>query len=161
MPVARNVSLSPSDQELKLAARELVRAYGGTDAAGMKLGQTQQRMSDIGLPNTDVFLAINHVAALEDVTVGKDGWPHVTRALARRAGGIFIALPTLPVGADDARAAVSEIMRETADVLTAFGEIFADGKVTAVESAMTTAQIDEAIVALTKARQLVQDSVPL
>ena len=155
----RDLVHAPDALALKVASRGLVKAMGGTEAAAAAIACRHQRMSDIGLPNTPDFMRIDEAAALEELTVGQPGWPHVTRALAARQHCIVVPLPSLPLGHDDVAEAVSEIMRETADVLTAFGTTFADGCVTAAESAATTAQIDEAIVALTKARALVQDAV--
>jgi hypothetical protein len=159
MTARRDIVHTPDVLALKVATRALIRASGGGDGAAATVGARQQRMSDCGNPNTADFLRVDEVSAIEDVTVGQPGWPHVTRALAARQHCIVVPLPHLPMNADNARAAIEEIMRETADVLRAFGEVFADGKVTQTESAATTTQIDEAIIALTKARGLVQDAV--
>ena len=97
----------PDRLMLKVATRGLVGAAQGTVPAAKVCGTRQQRISDCGLPNTPDFLRIDEVAALEDVTVGQPGWPHVTQALCSRQGGVFVPVRTDAAGGDASLAAWS------------------------------------------------------
>jgi hypothetical protein len=97
----------PDRLMLKVATRALVDAVGGTIPAARVCGSRQQRISDCGLPNTPDFLRIDEVAALEDVTVGQPGWPHVIHALCSRQGGLFVPIRTDAVVGDASLAAWS------------------------------------------------------
>lgn len=149
----RTVTHALPERHLKVATRALVVLCGGGDGAAATLGARQQRMSDCGNINTADFLRLDEIAALEDVA---GDWP-ITRALAKRAGCVLLQLPDLPVCAESLIEVTTEIVRETADVMTEMSSLFVDGRVTGTESARFSGQIDEAITALMKARALVQD----
>src|SRR5206468_710369 len=44
-------------------------------------------------PNVPAYPPLDVIDALEERTHGTEGWPHVTRWLCRRRGGIFLPLP--------------------------------------------------------------------
>jgi hypothetical protein len=153
MTARRDIVHALPERHLKVATRALVALCGGGEGAAATVGGRQQRMSDCGNVNTADFLRLDEVAALEDVA---GDWP-VTRALAKRAGCVLLRLPDLPMSAENMVDATTEIIRETADVMTEMSVLFADGRVTAAESARFSSQVDEAVSALMKARNLVQD----
>jgi hypothetical protein len=93
MAVQRDIVHRPHDLVLKLATEELIAALGGTSSQPAREITYQQRLSDCQGRNTDAFLRIDEVGRAEDLTVGQPGWPHVTSALCRRQGGVFLRLP--------------------------------------------------------------------
>lgn len=153
MSARRDVSHALPERHLKVATRALVGLCGGGDGAAATLGVRQQRMSDCGNINTADFLRLDEIAALEDVA---GDWP-VTRALAKRAGCVLLKLPDLPLTAENMVEATTQIIRETADVMTEMSSLFADGRVTLAESSRFSAQVDEAVHALMDARKMVQN----
>jgi hypothetical protein len=89
----RTLTLPPDLQAGKAATKALVRAYGGQEAAAAARGKSQSRLCAYGLPNTDDFIPIDDVHALEACTHGAAGHPHVTRWLAREAGYELVRRP--------------------------------------------------------------------
>jgi hypothetical protein len=89
----RTAFVAPHLQALKLAFSDSVGAFGKQEAAAAEVGRSQGRLCDYGRPNVDVFPPLDVIDALEARTEGTPGWPHVTRALCRRRGGAFVALP--------------------------------------------------------------------
>jgi len=125
MTARRDIVLAKPELELKVATRALVRAAGGTDGAGESIrdaglgkSRLQQRMSDCQNRNTPDFLRIDEVGAIEDVTSG-EGWPHVTRALARRQGFVLVPVAQDESDPDGLLMSVSEITAELGDVAQA------------------------------------------
>ena len=151
----RTLRLTPPEQMLKAASKALIAAAGGQVACAEHLGTRQQRMSDVGLPNTPDFLRIDEVAALEDVTHGTLGHPHITHLLARRQGFTLLRQPAAPPDGTDLLKLVAETAKENGDVASAILNSLADGKITDVEQAEIVAQIDEQIDAAMRLRATV------
>lgn len=142
MSVRRDIVLSPDRQNLKVATRDLVREYGGTDAAGELLGRRQQAISDLCLAHTDRFISIDDVAKLEDRTVGRAGHPIVTRALAKRQGYLLVPLPSAPDDPANFSASVMRMAEELGDVSREITAAYADdGKVDETEAARILAEV--------------------
>ena len=126
MSERRDLVLGNSARALKTASRLLVSAAGGGMAAAAALEESghghvrQQRMSDAGLPNVGVFLRIDEVADLEDVTLGLPGHPHVTRALAKRQGYELVPLPSA-AGDTVWSQRAAKLLREAGDVTGKIG----------------------------------------
>jgi hypothetical protein len=93
MATERDIVQPPALQAGKAATKALIRAAGGQEAAEPLTGRSQSRLSAYGLPSTDAFIPVDAVAALEAVTHGHVGHPHVTRWLAREAGYGLVRLP--------------------------------------------------------------------
>lgn len=86
--------LPPPLQAMKVAARGLVQAVGGGEAAAGFCRVGQQVLSTYGNVNVAAaFMPADVVMALEAITVGQPGWPHVTRALASAAGCTVLPPP--------------------------------------------------------------------
>lgn len=69
--------------QVKALFHHLVRACGGVEAAGARLGISHQRVSQLQSANHDDMPTIMHIASLEEFC----GQPIVTGALARVATG--------------------------------------------------------------------------
>jgi hypothetical protein len=152
--VRRDIRHAPAQLKLRVATRALVSAAGGVDGAGATVGARHVRMSDIGNANTDAWVRLDEIAALEDVTVGQPGWPHVTRALAARAGFVLLPLPDLGHAPEDWHAALGEMVREVGEVTQQICAALSDGAVTKAESADIDYEIGQAIERLCTLRAL-------
>lgn len=130
----RSADLSPEQQELCRATRQLVRAFGGQEAAAMSSGYRQQRLSDWCLPTVADFATLDFVDALEDMTRGQPGWPHITRLFAGRRG--FLLVPRVEAAGENALMAhVAEIAAELGDVSRRITDALRDdGAVDAAEA---------------------------
>ena len=120
------VTLSPDQQELKAAFRQLVRAFGGMDAAACATGYAQSTLSDWASAQKAAHPPMHVVAHLESCTVGQPGHPHVTRLMARRAG--FVLVERQEDGADVSPLhGLAGLVAETGDLSRCIGEAMADG----------------------------------
>jgi hypothetical protein len=130
----RDLVLPPDRQELKNKSRDLVRAFGGSDAAGVATGKRQQTISDATLRNTDRYLTIEDVAVLEDATAGLAGHPIITRALAQRQGFALVELPTAPPEGSDLLLLLAALHQQFGGMSQGLCEALADVIVTADEA---------------------------
>lgn len=136
------VSLPPEQQVLKGATRALVRAFGGQEAAAVHLGRAQSRLSDWSSVNQPAFAPIDVVMALEGVTAGTPGWPHVTRAMAAATGHVLVRLPEAMPAEADVFGWVANLAKEAGEVQAELGRALADNrKVDAAEVPAIRAQI--------------------
>lgn len=148
----RTMQHAPAAQELKVASRDLVRAHGCQDSAARALGTRQQRLSDCGRPNTPDFLRIDEVAALEDVTHGSVGHPHVTAALARRQGYVLLREPQALPDNGDLITMVAEMAKENGDVANAVLHAIVDRRIDNGECDHIIEQLNEEIAVAVRLR---------
>ena len=120
-------ALSPRLQSLKNATRALIRAYGGQEAAEAETGKSQTQLSRYGSVDSDGFAPIDVVASLEAATHGQPGHPHVTRWLARNAGGVFVTLPKAAADGGDWHQAMGAVAKESGDVIQRVCAALVDG----------------------------------
>lgn len=113
----RDVVHPPHLQAGKLAFHDLLSAFGGQVAAAAETGKSQGRLSAYATPNTDAFPPLDAIDALEARTVGLPGWPHVTRWLCRRRGGIFLLLPAAVRGLGKWSGFVARLGQEAGDLI--------------------------------------------
>jgi hypothetical protein len=139
MTASRDAILSPRQRLHKRVARALIEAVGGLEAAAefCRLGKSQ--LSDCCNPNLATFLPIDVVADLEALVPA----PIVTRALARAAGGDFVAAPAAPA-ASGWHEALAAVARETGHVTETLLAALADGAVCADEASDIRRLIAEA-----------------
>jgi len=154
----RTIQLPPALQAGKAATKALIRAAGGQEAAAAETSKSQPRLSAYGLPNTDDFIPIDTVAALEAVTHGLPGHPHVTRWLAREAGYDLVRRPTAPAAAGDWHAALAAVSKESGEAVSLVLGALGDGMVDKAEvrSQRILENIDEAIEKLVALRALAE-----
>lgn len=117
------VLLSPEDRALKRAFRTAVKAAGGQVFVGEEIGKAQSRISDYGNPNHPDMPPVDVVRDVEALSATSPGHPHVTRALARQAGGHFTA-NAVQAAPDPARLSewLALVTRENADVVVALAD---------------------------------------
>jgi len=157
MKGARDVLHDEPKLRLKVATRKTVKAVHGTDLAAEITGTRQQRISDCQLPNTADFLRLNEVQDLEDAARGSDGWPHLTRAMARHHGFELLPLPNLALGDSDWHRSLADVSREVGQAVSKIcGALADDGRVSAeeVRDGGIIEEIDEAIAKLAVLRGL-------
>jgi hypothetical protein len=141
----RDIVLPADQQELKGACRALVRAFGGQDAAASRLGTRQQRISDCIHQNTDSFLGVQEVAALEHETVGMPGHPHVLATRARQLGYELVKIPTITATGKDLLKLFAQQSKENSDLAQAIVDAHADGETTGAEAERIERELDDII----------------
>ena len=120
--VNRTVTLSPDQQSGKRAFRDLVKCFGGQEAASEETGVRRQKISDMGVSNVAEYPTLDLIDHLEDRTVGLPGLPHVTSWLCRRRGGVFVPLPEGDDDGDGMMRTVAELAAELGDVSRAVSD---------------------------------------
>lgn len=151
------MTLTVTQQRLKVAARALVGAAGGIEAAADILGKgksTVARWQSIN--DEDYSMPIDAVAALEAVTHGTIGAPQVTRELCRLAGGVFVPLPDIDIADDCLRGGVMQISTELGDVARELNSALGDGRITVRERESVVREINDLIGKAVELRQLVE-----
>lgn len=157
MKGARDILHDEAKLRLKVATKKLIKAVHGTELAAEITGSRQQRMSDCQLANTPDFLRISEVHDLQDAARGSEGWPQITRAMARIHGFELLPLPGQALGSSDWHQSLADVSREVGD---AVGKICAalanDGQVTAeeVKEGGIVEEVDDAIAKLAVLRGL-------
>lgn len=150
------MTLTVTQQRLKVAARDLVGAAHGIEAAADILGKgksTVARWQSIN--DEDYSMPIDAVAALEAVTHGTIGAPQVTRELCRLAGGVFVPLPDSGGTDGELRQGVMHLSAELGDVAREIDRALGDGRVSPREESAIHRQIDELIAKAVELKQAV------
>lgn len=124
----RDIVHPTSLADLKRGTADLTVAYGSQSAAEALTGIRQQKLSDLGNPNTPDFIAVDTVYELESRTVGKPGWPHVTRTLCRLNGGVFVRLPDARDAQGDWLGLLGGLSAETGDIINGIATALADDR---------------------------------
>lgn len=151
------MTLTVTQQRLKLAAKNLVAAVGGIEAAAEVLDKGKSTVARWQSVNDeDYSMPIEAVAALEAVTRGTTGAPQVTRELCRLAGGVFVPLPDIDIADDCLRGGVMQISTELGDVARELNTALADGRVTVRERDAVLREINDLIAKAVELRQLVE-----
>lgn len=116
------------EQRQAAAAKALVRAYGGIEAAADLCGKSSSQIHRYTSPTAPDSMPLRDIALLESHTHGSSGHPQVTQLLCSNAQGMFVHLPDVTDGADVMRsmAAMAKEFGETAAVVA---EAAADGKI--------------------------------
>lgn len=142
--------MTPEMIALKRATGEMIRGVGGLEVAAQYCRVGKSALSDNqSLNKTESFVAIDVVAALEPLARERDGWPHVTRALAEDMGFLLFKRP--------------DAIPETADLLTLVGKLsHRNGEVAGeVCTALADGKVDRSEARLCRARIAIQMAVAL
>ncbi|MBA15545.1 MAG: hypothetical protein CMN73_04230 [Sphingomonas sp.] len=135
--------MTPEKLHLKRATQDMIRGVGGLEAAAGFCRVGKSVLGDAqNVHCRDRFVAIDVVADLEPLARERDGWPHVTRALCREMGGVFVPLPQAE-GADSVETCLIALASEFGDVAQAVREAMADKVWTLAEIEAATAELDQ------------------
>jgi hypothetical protein len=137
-------------QGLKVLADRLISAAGGPEKAALVTRVERPALSKYRSPHADhadSFMPLDVAAELTLDTAERVG-PLVARHFAALSGCAVVALPRAVPG--EAHRSVAVVARETGEVVAAFAEALADGRLTAdeVSGARLAEEIDEAIESL-------------
>lgn len=121
-----DAQLPVEQRRLKRAARALVKAVGSEAEAGEIAGLRQQRVSECTSINSPAFLTVDAVVALEEEARGSEGWPQVTRAMARQLGFELLPLPPAVPGDSPWHASLAAVSREVGDAIGCIVQSLAD-----------------------------------
>jgi len=136
--------MTPEQLDLKRATAETIKGVGGLEAASTFCRVGKSALSDNQSVNhPESFVAIDVVADLEPLARERSGWPHVTRALCRRMGGVFVSLPAQPATGADLFTLLARKMQEGADVNSALCEALRDGEVCPKDARRVRKEIGE------------------
>lgn len=138
--------MTPEQLELKRATGETIKGVGGLEAAASFCRVGKSALSDNQSVNhADSYIAIDVLADLEPLARERSGWPHVTRALCRRMGGVFVPQPEVQSTGADLLQLLAGHAQESADVSRAICEGMADGKVCPIDARKIRTEVAQAM----------------
>lgn len=136
--------MTPEKIDLKRATQEMIKGVGGLEAAA---GFCRVGKSVLGdnqsVSRAESFIAIDVVADLEPLARERSGWPHVTRALCKQMGGVFVAVPEGRATGANLMGLLARKVKEGADVSSALCEALRDGVVEPTEARKVRSEITE------------------
>jgi len=137
--------LTVEEQTQSRAAQKLVEAAGGTLSAHMVSGKSEGQLSKYGRPNYTESMPLSAIEALEAVTHGKHGHPHVTRYLANKAGYALVKLPEVTATGSDLLKLLAVQSKEGGDIANEICTSIADGEIDGQEAANIRKELWELI----------------
>lgn len=138
------MTLSPGARakKLKQASRELTDSLGGIVASAEEIGKSKTVVGrNVNRNDEDFFFNLIDAARLEELAEK----PFVTMAMARLAGGVFVALPETEVDATGLREKILTITEELGDVSAVTREALLDETVKACEADRIIKELDDLI----------------
>lgn len=142
--------LPVDEQVLATATKHAIQAAGGLDVCERETGLSDTQLSRCCSPNRRDSITIRDAVAIEAINHGRDGHPHILRAMARVIGGCAVIL--LPeaeeAGGDCLRSGAIELTAELGDfqasLLDAFRANSAGGEsMTPAEAAVAIERLDD------------------
>ncbi|WP_010184749.1 phage regulatory CII family protein [Sphingomonas sp. PAMC 26605] len=138
--------MKPERIAIKIATAEMIKGCGGLETSAMFCRVSKTVLSEnqsLGCPST--FVAIDVVQDLEPLARDRDGWPHVTRALAAGLGFALVRLPESLPSDTDLLLLLAKLTKEGGDIASAICAALADHVVTPTEARETRKQVREQI----------------
>lgn len=127
--------MTPEKLNLKRATGEMLKGVGGLEAAAGFCRVGKSALGDNQSVNKpESFVALDVIADLEPLARDRDGWPHVTRALAATMGFVLVKLPDAPASNADMLTLVGRHAKESADVSQSVCMALSDGSVSRREA---------------------------
>lgn len=123
--------LKPTDIALSGATGDAVHAAGKQVYVAHMLGRGQSTINAWGNEEAAEFIPLRLVPALERMATGQEGWPHITRALARMQGFELFRLPPPDGDAGDWLAQIGLLWSEGGDVASKMCAALGDGRICA------------------------------
>lgn len=110
--------------QLKRATEKLVKSVGGIEAAASIVGKGKSTVGRwVNKDDAEHFINLADLHELE----ANSRVPSVTEALARMAGGVFIALPQMPGATDALPMHIMQIVKEFGELSERIREGMGDG----------------------------------
>lgn len=122
MSADRSIALSPRQRLHKRAAKALVEAVGGVEAAAEFCRAGKSQLSDYGNANVATFMPSDVIADLEALVPE----PAVTRMLARAAGCELLRLPEACSAGGPWAGFVAELAKEMGELVSGVCQDLAD-----------------------------------
>ena len=85
--------LGPADIAISEATADAVHAAGRQVYVSRMLERSQSTVAQWGNSEVAEFIPLRLVPVVENMSAGQDGWPHITRALAKMQGFELFRLP--------------------------------------------------------------------
>jgi hypothetical protein len=134
--------VTPEKLNLKRATGEMLKGVGGLEAASGFCRVGKSALGDNQSVNKpESFVALDVIADLEPLARDRDGWPHVTRALAAAMGFVLVKLPEAQATTADLLNLVGRHAKEGSDVSQAVCKALSDGIVRRREASEVRAEI--------------------
>ena len=138
--------MTPERIRLKQATAEMIKGCGGLEASASFCRVGKSALGDNQSVNRpDSFVAIDVVQDLEPLARDRDGWPHVTRALAASMGFALVRLPESLPSDSDLLLLLAKLTKEGGDIASAICAALSDHVVTPTEARETRKQVREQI----------------
>ncbi len=152
--------MTPEKLNLKRATGEMLKGVGGLEAAAGFCRVGKSALGDNQSVNKpESFVALDVIADLEPLARDRDGWPHVTRALAATMGFVLVKLPEALASNADMLTLVGRHAKESADVSQSVCMALSDGSVSRREAGNIRTEIRhqmEVLAAMDAAMALVE-----
>ena len=109
-------NLGPADIAISEATADAVHAAGRQVYVSRMLERSQFTVAQWGNSEVAEFIPLRLVPVVENMSAGQDGWPHITRALAKMQGFELFRLPAPEGEAMDWLAQIGILSTEGADI---------------------------------------------
>lgn len=120
--------MTPEKLNLKRATGEMIKGVGGLEAAAEFCRVGKSALGDNQSVNKpESFVALDVIADLEPLARDRDGWPHVTRALAATMGFVLVKVPEAPATCADLLGLIGRHAKEGGDVSQSVCKALSDG----------------------------------
>jgi len=134
--------MTPETIALKRATVDMIRGVGGLEVAAQFCRVGKSVLGDNqSINKPDSFVAIDVVAALEPLARERDGWPHITRALAGEMGFLLFKRPDAVPDKTDLLTLVGQLSQRNGEVAGEVCTSLADGVVDYAEARRTRARL--------------------
>jgi hypothetical protein len=138
--------VKPERIALKLATAEMLKGCGGLEAsAGFCRVSKTKLHENQSVTRPDSFVAIDVVQDLEPLARDREGWPHVTRALAAGLGFALVRLPESTPSGTDLLMLLAKLSKEGGDIASEICKALADHVVEPTEASVIRKQVREQI----------------
>ncbi|ASY45006.1 hypothetical protein CJD35_11550 [Sphingobium xenophagum] len=119
-------NLKPTDIAISEATGDAVHAAGKQVYVSHMLGRSRSTLMAWCNEEAAEFIPLRLVPELEKMATGQDGWPHITRALARMQGFELFHLPEIDTEAANWLTQVGLLSTEVAEITTKICAAIAD-----------------------------------
>lgn len=146
--------LKPTDIAISEATGDAVHAAGKQDYVSNMLGRGRTTIMGWACEDVAEFIPLRLVPELEKMAKGQEGWPHITRALARMQGFELFQVPVSGPLAGDWLTHIGALSTESSEITAKICNALADDQKVSGREVHRLALIDDAEQLLSIAVQL-------